>query len=124
MESAMNDHPCHAEGCLLHGTMTAGDPAKMLCFVHFGAPADEWNAITVQVRRLDWLTISVLRLRYFLVRQPGGFNEEAKSIYARLKLAQRADLLPQKNEGRKAWALRLESELRSLCRAPQEELSL
>lgn len=85
------------------------------CFIHLKAERDDWQAITAELNRLQWLVDSVKRLRAM-----SGPNTQA-NIAKALKMAQRGDLLRKHSETTTAWYIRLEQVLADSCATVRQQ---
>lgn len=106
---------CVAHGCPMTGvqsTSTTGS-SDWLCWIHFGKDAGQWQAITVELNRMQWLAEAVVAIRRYRDRE--CWHTVYRNIKAEILLNQRSDLLNQKGEDAYPWAMRLERELRDIC---------
>lgn len=109
-------HLCAAYGCPLLGSMSANTTgtSEWWCFAHFGKDVGQYQGITAELRRLDWLAKAITNVR---IRER---NPDYGSAFQRLehdfKLAQRSDLLWTAPETDEQWMVRLERELEQLLR--------
>lgn len=108
-------HLCAAYGCPLLGSMsesTQGTNGEWWCFAHFKKDVGQYQGITAELRRLDWLTKAITDVR---TRER---NPDYGAAFQRLEhdfmLAQRKDLLWTQPETDEQWMVRLERELGKL----------
>lgn len=115
-------HMCSAYGCPLIGSMTSSTQGstEWWCFAHFGASAGQFQAITSELRSLEWLSQAVHDVRFH--DKPG--TEASRRAFAliehQLQLHKRPDLLWRRpsddgtvpGEKRYRWLERLEAALK------------
>lgn len=109
---------CAANGCPMLGSLSRGTTggAEFWCFLHFGAKADRWHAITAELQRLGWLVKITQQ-----VRAAGpGFDVIEKAANKEITLNQSSHLLRGDHESLAKWLRRLEDTLRIAC-AEQKE---
>lgn len=108
---------CHAYGCQMLGCMTRSTSGtnEWLCFLHFAAEPDDWQAITAEVNRLDWLVKVIKTVR--LNQMNANVNAWVPPVNKEIKLAQRSDLCWNGVESMGKWSMRLEKVLSDSCRA-------
>lgn len=109
-------HLCFAYGCPLLGTSSVSTQgtSEWWCFAHFGKDVGQYQGITAELRRLDWLTRAITDVRT-RERNP-DYNAAFQRLEHDFMLAQRKDLLWTSPETDEQWMVRLERELEQLLR--------
>lgn len=105
---------CAAWGCPLAGTRTRNTAGahQWWCSLHYEQDADRFQAITAELRRLDWLVKALSDLRDAAALTPS--IETLDRIARDFRLAQRNDLLCGAHESAMQWLGRLEFELSAM----------
>lgn len=115
---------CLANGCPCAGSMmtsTSGG-GEWLCWQHLKAPASQWQSITSEMNRLQYLVDATKK-----IRAVGGMTHDKaevvlKGVNASLRLAQRSDLCYHADDKhRYGWLSRLENELAKAARGVSTE---
>lgn len=105
------NHLCTAYGCPLLGSMSASTTgtSEWWCFAHFGKDVGQYQGITAELRRLEWLAKAITDVRT-RERNP-NYGAAFQRLEHDFKLAQRKDLLWTSPETDEQWMIRLEREL-------------
>ncbi len=120
-------HLCAAYGCPLIGSMSSSTSGstEWWCFAHFGVQGAQLQAITTELRSLEWLAQAVHDVRFH--DKPG--TEASRRAFAliehQLQLHKRPDLLwirpstdgAAQGEKRYRWLERLEAALKGMLDA-------
>jgi hypothetical protein len=113
---------CFAYGCPMQGSISSGTTgsSKWLCWLHHGEEADRWQRITADLRRMEWLVMTITTLR----RDCGSVHwDEAYATADRaMRQHQRSDLRHIEGEKLLNWFSRLDAALRACCSAADEAL--
>lgn len=115
---------CGANGCPLHGTMTMSTKGTnaWYCFVHFAADAEDWQSVTGELRRLQWLVDVTCSIRNNQFNS--DFDEVQSTMHKELMLGQRRDLCRGDKESIAHWLARLEGVLQDSCSAANKQSPL
>jgi hypothetical protein len=122
--SSTQGSACFAQDCPMHGSIstgTSGARQDWLCWLHFGKDAGQWQSITTEINRVQFLADATRILRHGY----GGPNwpHACRAAKKLLLAGMREDLVNTKTETAKEWMLRLEAELASLVRPSQKSLT-
>jgi hypothetical protein len=103
---------CAAYGCPLSGSLGRGD--QWMCFCHYDADANAFQAITKAIRDLEPVTVSTLEIRRYFGTDE--WTSAYRGVQRRLIEANRRDLLINGDDvSVKAWLARLETEILDAC---------
>lgn len=110
-----NHAHCAAYGCPMLGTMSMSTTGSndWYCWLHFGREATQWQRITTELRRFDWLIEAMQEMR----RNYGfdGWDEAYLGAMKAIRLHQRLDLEYLKPEPVGQWFARLDKVLQEAC---------
>jgi len=113
-------HPnCAAHGCPCLGVMTRSTTGttEWYCAIHFGAQAARWQAITAELRRLDWLVQITRNLRGAGWKEiPSVMDAAHRAIALNTSNHLRCGADGHKMESLGQWLNRLEQALADACR--------
>lgn len=112
---------CAARGCPMIGTNTrsTSGTTEWFCFIHFGARADQWYAISAELNRLQWLVGIVRGLRG--LEHAKNWDELQLAARRAISLSQRGDMQMKESESTAAWMIRLETVLAQSCKDSQAQ---
>jgi len=108
---------CHAPGCPLPGALSdaTNGAGPFACYLHFGKPRDQHDAITGKIRQRDavWRAMrDAAAMDPWLEWQP----------VARHALRDHPDLQPGADEGRTAWLMRVRGVMTRQCAVTQADV--
>lgn len=113
-------HLCAAYGCPLIGSMSSSTSGSTdwWCFAHFGVQGAQLQAITTELRSLEWLAQAAHDVRFHDKPGTEASRRAFQAIEHQLTLHQREDLLwirpspTHQGEKRYRWLERLENALK------------
>lgn len=109
---------CAAHGCPMLGCMSRSTTGttEWYCAIHFGAQAARWQAITTELRRLDWLVQITRQLRAATWKETEGIIAAAhKAMAVNTSNHLRFGADEHKSENLAQWLNRLEGTLAQAC---------
>jgi len=111
---------CAAHACPMLGTSTrsTSGTTEWYCSIHFGAQAARWQAITWELRRLEWLVQITRNLRGATWKEiPAVMDAAHKAIALNTSNHLRMGADGHKMETLGHWLNRLEQALADACRS-------
>jgi hypothetical protein len=105
---------CAAFGCPMLGTMShSTSGGDWICWFHFGKEASQWQQVTNELNRLNWLVSAIrgVRATYGTDQWPDGYRLAQHVIRSN----SREDLAHKQGELVANWLFRLEKEIEQAC---------